>query len=134
MIGVWTDGCCLRNPGGPGGWAAILVGDGVEIARATGYAKATTNNRMELAAAIGGLGLAADHHVRSACVVSDSQYVVFTATRGWRRRKNIDLWTSLDAIRGPDVTWRWVRGHNGSAWNELADRLARQAARGRVPG
>ena len=87
----------------------------------------TTNNRMELLAAIRGLS----HTEPGSTVVlySDSQYLVNTMTKGWQRKVNQDLWEALDrSVTGRQVRWEWVRGHDGDHWNEEADRLARAAS------
>ena len=133
MIDIYTDGSALDNPG-PGGWAAIVI-DGPDESRLTGGEPRTTNNRMEIMAAIKGLeAIPAGESVR---IHSDSQYVVNTMTRNWKRRANTDLWAMLDAeVARHDVDWRWVRGHSGNPYNEQADRLAvdeakRQADAGR---
>lgn len=136
-VHVWTDGACSGNPG-PGGWGAILVHGESEKELAGGEAQ-TTNNRMELMAAIAALEALKRH-----CAVTlhtDSRYVMDGITkwisswkaRGWKTAardpvKNEDLWRRLDAARDRhEVTWRWVRGHDGDAMNERADALARAA-------
>lgn len=144
---VWTDGACKGNPG-PGGWAAIIVPpDGGEPIERSGGEPATTNNRMELTAALEGLrALPAGSRV---CVVTDSQLMLNSMTRwlpGWKRKgwrtasgapvKNQDLLTALDAeiARHAEVRWHWVRGHETGAahaykaLNDRADRLAVAAA------
>ena len=129
MIEIYTDGGCIGNPG-PGGWGAAIVRDG-EVTELSGGANRATNNQMEITAVIKGL-----EHVpagEAATVVSDSQYVVNTMTRGWKRKANHALWDRLDAaVRIRTVTWRWVRGHSGDRYNELADRLANTEARMRA--
>ena len=126
MIDIYTDGSCLKNPGGPGGWAAIVVeGDSKRIL--SGSDPNTTNNRMEVEAAIG--GLEAIPKGSSAIVHSDSTYLVNTMTKNWKRKKNTDLWGRLDSlVAGRRVQWKWVRGHAGHPLNEEADRIANQAA------
>ena len=134
-VEIFTDGACRGNPG-PGGWAAILRYRGVEK-ELTGYDPDTTNNRMEMMAAIGGLeALKRPCRVR---LYSDSQYLRDGITKwinGWKRRgwrtadkqpvKNVDLWQRLDAASARHVvTWEWVRGHAGHPENERADALAR---------
>ncbi len=135
-VAIWTDGACAGNPG-PGGWAAILTYDGHEKEIYGGEAQ-TTNNRMELTAAIMALealkrGVAVDLH-------TDSQYlrngITAWMTRwkrnGWRTAekmpvKNVDLWQRLDrALARHQVAWHWVRGHAGDRMNERADALARK--------
>ena len=132
---IYTDGACSGNPG-PGGWGAILMFGGKEK-ELHGGEKLTTNNRMELTAAIRAL----DALTRPCRVElhTDSQYVRQGITewlpgwkaRGWRTAakapvKNDDLWKALDAARlRHDVTWKWVKGHAGHPLNERADELAR---------
>ena len=134
-VEIFTDGACRGNPG-PGGWAAILRYRGVEKELAGGEAM-TTNNRMEMTAAIRGLeALNRPCRVR---VFTDSQYVRDGVTQwlaGWKARnwrtadkkpvKNVDLWQQLDAAAARhQVEWVWVRGHAGHPENERADALAR---------
>lgn len=137
---AYTDGACSGNPG-PGGWGAILIArDGDTVLRErelSGGEPATTNNRMELMAAIAALeGLS---RPSALTVVTDSAYVRDGVTRwihGWKRNgwrtadrkpvKNEDLWRRLDAAAAPhDVTWEWIKGHAGHPENERADALAR---------
>ncbi len=141
FVRIYTDGACDPNPG-IGGWAAILVSPAHDEHSqvVTGAEPKTTNNRMELAAAIGGLAA-----LKRACVVelsTDSQYVQRAFSDGWlakwkvngwrtSARKpvlNDDLWRELDRLCGEhDVTWKWVKGHNGHPENSRADRLAVEA-------
>ena len=131
MIEIYTDGSCIDNPG-PGGWAAIVVAGGEET-RLSGGEDRTTNNRMELTAAIEGLKAAPG--VGPARVHSDSEYLVNTMTRGWKRRKNVDLWELLDAETARrNVSWVWVRGHAGHPMNERVDARAREEAQKRAEG
>ena len=136
-VELFTDGACRGNPG-PGGWGAILrYGDHEK--ELSGAEAHTTNNRMEMMAAIRGL-----EALRRPCVVgvtTDSMYLRNGVTewlanwkaRGWRTAakkpvKNADLWQQLDALIGRHhVTWRWVKGHTGHVENERADRLANAA-------
>jgi ribonuclease HI len=137
LVDIWTDGACSRNPG-PGGWGAILVYEGVEK-ELSGAETMTTNNRMELVAAIEALeGLKRPVQVR---LHTDSQYVRNGVTQwlsGWKRNgwrtadkkpvANVDLWKRLDEAQARHkVEWRWVRGHAGDPMNERADALARAA-------
>ncbi|MER9561075.1 ribonuclease HI [Mesorhizobium sp. M0571] len=143
-IVIHTDGACIGNPG-PGGWAAILQSmDGAEELKrkaASGSKKDTTNNQMELTAAIEAVKMIkSDNPV---FLRSDSQYVIKGITewlegwkaKGWRnaQRKpvlNRALWEELEAlVTGRSVTWEWVRGHNGDPLNEEVDQLANEAAR-----
>jgi len=134
IVDIFTDGACSGNPG-PGGWGAILRCDGVEK-ELSGSAAATTNNRMELIAAIVALEtLTCSSRVR---LHTDSQYVQKGMTEwlpGWKKRgwktadnkpvKNADLWQRLQTAVAPhEVDFIWVRGHDGHPENERADRLA----------
>ena len=134
-VEIFTDGACRGNPG-PGGWAAILRYRDVEK-ELSGYDPQTTNNRMEMMAAIAGLeALKRPCRVR---LYSDSQYLRDGITKwihGWKRRdwrtadkqpvKNVDLWQRLDAAAARHVVdWHWVRGHSGHPENERADAIAR---------
>ncbi|HSV01960.1 MAG TPA: ribonuclease HI [Phenylobacterium sp.] len=133
---IYTDGACSGNPG-PGGWGAVLISRGREK-ELWGGELATTNNRMELMAAIQAL-----EALRRPCKVemhTDSRYVQqgigewihAWKARGWRTAdrkpvKNEDLWRRLDEARlRHDVQWRWVKGHAGHELNERADALARR--------
>ena len=140
---VYADGGADPNPG-PGGWGVVIQAEGgpVELHGGEG---ATTNNRMELTAAIRAL----EQFPEGAAIEMrcDSQYVVKSVTEwmpGWKRRgwrtasgpvKNVDLMERLDALaRGRDVRWTWVRGHAGEAGNERADRLAARGRREAIGG
>ena len=137
-VEIFTDGSCLGNPG-PGGWGVILRWRGREKELFGGEPE-TTNNRMELMAAIRAL-----EELKSgsrAALYTDSQYVQKGITEwigkwkrnGWRTAarkpvKNEDLWRRLDeALGGHDVDWHWIKGHAGHAENERADELARRGA------
>ena len=137
-VDIHTDGACLGNPG-PGGWAALLRWRGIERELAGGEAD-TTNNRMELMAAIAAL-----EALKEACdatLHTDSQYVRQGITewmpnwirRGWKTAggdpvKNRDLWERLHAANAKHkVDWRWVKGHAGDPDNERVDQLARAEA------
>ncbi len=128
MVEIYTDGACLGNPG-PGGWAAIILDeDGEAEGPLSGFEEHTTNNRMEILAAV--KGLEAVSPGTEVTLYTDSQYLVNTMTKGWKRRTNLDLWDALDKETSKrKVTWRWVRGHNGNRLNEQADKLAVEMAR-----
>jgi len=142
-VEIFTDGACLGNPG-PGGWGTLLRWRGEERELSGGEPE-TTNNRMELMAAI--QGLEALKRPTRVVLTTDSTYVRDGITKwiqGWKRNgwktaakkpvKNVDLWQRLDAaLVGHDVDWRWVKGHAGHAENERVDELAGAAAR-RVVG
>lgn len=121
MVDIYTDGSCQGNPG-PGGWTAIVLGDG-EPLRLSGGEPHTTNNRMELMGAI--RGLEATPPGSDVALFNDSGYLVNTMTKGWKRRVNHDLWDRLDTLAAERrVRWTWVQGHAGNPRNEEADRLA----------
>jgi ribonuclease HI len=136
-VEIFTDGACRGNPG-PGGWAALLVA-GETRKEVSGSEADTTNNRMELTAAIGGLKA-----LKRRCAVrlyTDSKYVLQGVTEwlpkwkahGWRTAarkpvKNQDLWEELDAaVAAQDIKWHWVKGHSGHEGNEYVDQLANAA-------
>jgi ribonuclease HI len=134
QVEIYTDGACRGNPG-PGGWGALLR-YGEREKELYGAEAQTTNNRMELTAAIQALGA-----LKAACAVdlyTDSEYLRRGITewlanwkrKGWRTAnrtpvKNADLWEALDAaVARHEVSWHWVRGHSGHEGNERADELA----------
>jgi ribonuclease HI len=139
LVEIFTDGACSGNPG-PGGWGAVLRYGDVEK-EMSGGEPATTNNRMEMMAAI--LAIEA---VKRPCEIhlhTDSEYLrqgITTWIHSWKARgwktadkkpvKNVDLWQRLElAIETHDVHWHWVKGHSGHIENERADELARLAIR-----
>ncbi len=138
QVTIFTDGACKGNPG-PGGWG-VLLRMGAHEKEMSGGQEDTTNNRMELMAAIRGL-----EALNQSCVVdlySDSKYVIDGITKwihGWHKRgwvnaakkpvANADLWRELwDATGRHEVTWHWVKGHSGHAENERVDQLASDEA------
>ena len=124
-IVIHTDGACKGNPG-PGGWGAVIEQNGGQV-KLSGSEPQTTNNRMEMTAVI--KGLEAVDASANVLISSDSTYVINTMTKGWKRKANQDLWDQLDRlICSRNVSWRWVRGHNGDRGNELADALATKKA------
>jgi ribonuclease HI len=137
-VEIFTDGACKGNPG-PGGWGAVIRA-GTTERELSGGEKLTTNNRMEMTAAIQGLNaLKRPCHVT---LSTDSRYVMDGLTKwikGWQRNgwrtadkkpvKNADLWQALlDAAKPHRIDWQWVKGHAGHPENERADRLASDAA------
>ena len=122
---IHTDGACKGNPG-RGGWAAIIQQNGRQKV-VSGNDPQTTNNRMEMTAAI--KGLEAVNPSARIILNSDSTYVVNTMTKGWKRKANHDLWEQLDRlVANRRIEWRWVRGHNGDPGNEMADSVASREA------
>ena len=136
QVVIYSDGACSGNPG-PGGWGAVMIA-GQHVKEICGGEPATTNNRMELMAAIQAL-----EALKKPCKVelhTDSTYVMKGISEwifGWKKRgwktadgkpvKNDDLWRRLDAARARhDVSWKWVKGHAGHELNERADALARK--------
>lgn len=133
-IEIFTDGACRGNPG-PGGWGVVLI-SGARRKTMYGGAHETTNNRMELTAAIEALN--ALNGPRKVLLHTDSKYVmdgIMSWMDGWKRRgwktsdkkpvKNQDLWQALDQAAGRhEINWNWVRGHTGVPGNEEADALA----------
>jgi ribonuclease HI len=133
-VTIFTDGACRGNPG-PGGWGALLVSDSKEK-ELYGGAADTTNNRMELTAAIEGLRALKRHG--AVTIYTDSEYLRRGITewieqwkrRGWKTAakkavKNADLWLVLDEfVSGKKIEWHWVKGHSGHPGNERADELA----------
>ena len=137
IVDIWTDGACSGNPG-PGGWGAILRFNG-ESREISGGAPDTTNNRMELTAAIEALGalkcpVAARLHTDSTYVKDGiTKWIHAWKANGWRTAskkpvKNKDLWLALEAAMEPHrIEWHWVKGHSGHPENDRADELARAA-------
>lgn len=132
---IYTDGACSPNPG-PGGWGAVIIDAGGTVTERSGYSEASTNNRMELTAAVEAL-----QSLQQSCKIvlyTDSEYLKKGITEWiqiWQRNnwrtagkkevKNVDLWhLLLKQIRYHQIVWKWVRGHTGDHWNTRADQLA----------
>lgn len=142
---IYTDGSCIKNPGGAGGWVAIVLNDRekVDLIEIHGGEESTTNNRMELTAAIKGLELVEEGEV-DVLIYTDSQYLSNAFSKGWVKKwswngwktsnrtpvKNQDLWIELMALvkKRSRVEFRWIKGHDGNVNNEKCDRLANQEA------
>lgn len=135
---IFTDGSCLSNPNGAGGYAAVILKDNEEYDRVCGGEDSTTNNRMELLAVIKALETLGGSN-KNICIMSDSQYVCNGYVKGWvsawKRNdwhtssgaevQNKSLWIMLDnLVATHNVTFRWVKGHNGNKYNEICDELA----------
>lgn len=137
-VEIYTDGGCHGNPG-PGGWAVVVIADDV-AKQLSGGEKQTTNNRMELTAAINALKIIHNtpNFLQKQIIVNiDSQYVkngITTWIKNWKAKgwktadkkpvKNQDLWILLDSLNeGLNITWNWVKGHAGIKYNEICDQL-----------
>ena len=143
MVSIYTDGSCLGNPG-RGGWGSIALDCNEQILfELSGGESKSTNNIMELIAVIKGLERIQEIGINTVTVYTDSKYVSQGITRwvgqwikrGWKRSdgkpvKNKDLWVQLNLlnVQIENITWEWVKAHNGNKWNEKVDTLARTCA------
>lgn len=142
MINLYCDGACSGNPG-PGGWAYLIQLEGElnpnDCFKQSGYEpNQTTNNRMEIQACIEGLSeIYSSYGTKGETIriITDSQYVVNTMTKGWARNKNTLLWNKLDEILtelkycGANIMWQWVKGHHVNPYNQMCDIMAVNAYR-----
>ena len=143
-IKIYTDGSCIGNPG-PGGWAAIVLEDGKKV-ELVGGEKLTTNNRMELTAAIKALEYCelkekTQRSLKQIKIYTDSNYAkegITSWIKKWEKNnwkttdkknvKNVDLWKKLKELtKNFSVEWHWIKGHSNDPMNDLADKLAKQA-------
>ncbi len=136
---IYTDGSCIGNPG-PGGWAAVIILENSKK-EIFGGEKLTTNNRMELTAAIKALEFCKNQQTQEIKIYTDSVYVKDGITvwinkwekNNWKTNdkksvKNIDLWKKLkELVRSRQIEWIWIKGHSDNPMNDLADRLAKEA-------
>jgi ribonuclease HI len=135
MKTIYTDGSCKGNPG-PGGWAVVIIDDSHLLQKFGGFDPTTTNNRMELSAAIAALKLLDRNE--PATIFTDSEYVKLGITqwlitwkmKGWKTAnkqnvKNQDLWQALNALNHSGIIWKYVAGHSGNDYNELCDKIAK---------
>ena len=133
---IYCDGSCLGNPG-PGGWAAVFVDNSQITKKIYGFTDYTTNNQMELTAAIKSLENV--QHIDNLEIYTDSNYLKLGITnwiKSWKltnwkngKIKNIKFWQQLDKLNcDKNIQWYWVKAHNGNKYNQLADELARYAA------
>jgi len=133
---IYTDGACSGNPG-PGGWATLIFTENKLQKVLAGFQADTTNNRMEIIAALSGLKQLKPGE--AATIFTDSQYLrngITTWLFNWKRKnwltadkkpvKNQELWHELDALNHPGIAWKYVAGHSDNLYNEICDRLARK--------
>jgi len=136
MKEIYTDGACSGNPGA-GGWAVVVTQQGHILEKWGGYEPITTNNRMELTAAVEALRFL--KHDEPAIIHTDSNYLRLGITEWiphWKQKKwktarkkpvkNKDLWEKLDQLNHPKIQWRYVAGHSGDRFNDLCDKIAKQ--------
>ena len=122
-IDIYTDGSCISNPNGPGGWAYIIVETDGFLLVDSGGEISTTNNRMELKAIIEVLKII--DNKEEYLIISDSQLTINCATGKWKRKANLDLWSEYDKyIKEKKVMFEWVKAHNGNKYNEMVDKIA----------
>jgi len=127
MKTIYTDGSCLKNPNGPGGWGAIILDNIFELI-ISGSEKETTNNRMELTAVIESLKYI---EKGEKCIIySDSQLTINCASGKWCRKANIDLWNEYEIVsKDKYIDFEWVKAHNGNYYNEKVDKIAFEEAK-----
>jgi ribonuclease HI len=127
MSVIYTDGSCLKNPNGPGGWAFCIIQENdKDIYYYCGGESSTTNNRMELTAVIEALLII---NSNKCTIYSDSKLTINCAEKNWKRKANLDLWLKYDEVSyGKDITYIWVKAHNGNMYNEKVDKIAKKEA------
>lgn len=132
-IEIYTDGSCIGNPG-PGGWGAIILNK--QKTKLSGNEADTTNNRMEMTAIIKALEWVHENYAQKnhsdleITIYSDSNLLIQTLTRGWKRKKNTDLWAEIDKLRAwLNIKWVWVKAHDTNKYNNLVDKLAQDEAK-----
>lgn len=128
MKELWCDGCCVPNPG-EGGFGGIILEDDKKIIQYYGYQQQATNNQMEIVAVTTGLKYIEDDE--DVIIYSDSQYVVYTMTKSWKKNKNHEYWHDLqkEINRLNIVQFKWIKGHAGIELNELSDSLSETGIR-----
>ena len=127
MIKLYTDGSCIKNPDGPGGWCVCLLENNQEIILSDKEDN-TTNNRMELTAVIEGISMLKEH---AECILySDSMLTINCCIGKWKRKANLDLWSKYEEVsKNKKITFEWVKAHNGDKYNELVDKIAYNEAK-----
>lgn len=127
-IEVYTDGAysSLRNQGG---WAFVVLKDGIKVSQGFDAVEDTTNNRMEVQSSIEAIKHLKEQHKFDITIYSDSMYVIGTMSKNWKRKKNVDLWIEMDEVcLGMNIEWKHVKGHEGDKYNEMCDMLAVHAS------
>ncbi|KKP36887.1 MAG: Ribonuclease H [Candidatus Peregrinibacteria bacterium GW2011_GWF2_33_10] len=139
VLHLYTDGSCIGNPG-PGGWAYVVLNEQGIVEKNAGGEIDTTNNRMEIMAVIEGLSMVkeylAQHEVMDSDlkIYSDSNLLISTMTKNWKKKKNVDLWMNLEEILNSfnknqiTISWNWVKAHAGHKYNEMVDKMALDCA------
>ena len=128
MIKIYTDGA-YSSSRDQGGWAFVVLKDDEKIHSSFYPVRKTTNNRMEILAAMEACKWSKENGYTEITIISDSMYVIGTMTQNWKRKKNVDLWIEFDKIiEGMTVKFEHVKGHNGDKYNNLCDVLAVQAS------
>ena len=128
MIKIYTDGA-YSSSRDQGGWAFVVVEDDLKTYSQFYPVKNTTNNRMEILAAMEACKWAKERNKRDITSLTDSMYVIGTMTQNWKRKKNVDLWIEFDeVVEGMNIKFEHVKGHNGDKYNSLCDVLAVQAS------
>lgn len=124
---IYTDGSCLKNPNGPGGWAFCIVNNDDTYSCMSGSDANTTNNRMELTAIIEALNMIQE---KECIIYTDSLLTLNCAQNIWKRKANLDLWIKYDKLsKNRKINYQWVKAHNGNKYNEIVDSLAYKAAK-----
>ena len=122
---IFTDGSCLKNPGGPGGWAFTVLENQKQWTM-SGCEPNTTNNRMELRAIIEALEFVQENEL---IIHTDSELTMKCATGVYKRKANTDMWIEYERVlNGRKIHWFWIKAHNGNSLNEYVDHLARKEA------
>ena len=128
MIKIYTDGA-YSSSRDQGGWAFVVVEDDLKTYSQFYPVKNTTNNRMEILAAMEACKWAKERNKLDITIFTDSMYVIGTMTQNWKRKKNVDLWIEFDeVVEGMNIKFEHVKGHNGDKYNSLCDVLAVQAS------
>ena len=129
MIEIYTDGSCIKNPNGPGGYGVIMIDNEKREWHLSDYDGCTTNNRMELKAVIEGIKLL-EKGDKICKVYSDSKLTINCCSGIWKRKANLDLWKEYDDVsKGKSIDFVWIKAHNGNYYNELVDKMAYNEAK-----